>query len=150
MPQATTATVTSMHTAKMPRGHSRTHRPKPTTRPSSAPPPNPTLFSNASGCLPASTGPDSVFMGNGREFIPRKRSARYLNDAVQREAEAFIEVSQSLAVRDAVQAKVRTSKLSSARSGIGEQLGRNPLLRPRPPYGELVDEGRAARQNLGP
>jgi hypothetical protein len=41
-----------------------------------------------------------------------------LDDPVQGEAEAFLKVSKPLAVSDAVQTKVSTSKLLSSNSGI--------------------------------
>ena len=49
-----------------------------------------------------------------------------------------------MAVRDAVQAKVSTPKLLGSSPRIGQQLGRDSLLRPRSANGELVNEGRGA------
>jgi hypothetical protein len=45
-----------MHAPKVSSGHRLTHMPKPTTRPSSAPHPNRTFISKASGFLPACVG----------------------------------------------------------------------------------------------
>ena len=84
------------------------------------------------------------------EFISRERDGALLNDAVQREAEVLIEISKPKPIRDAVQAKVWPAESPCACSGERQQLGRNPLLRPSSPDGQLVNEGRGAGCDLGP
>ena len=53
-----------------------------------------------------------------REFITGKRKLTFLDDAMQCEAKFLIQSTKPLPVRDTVQAKVGTSKLMSASSGV--------------------------------